>query len=470
MRKAASGQMLLGVASMLEALVPLLRNIVLANLLLPADFGIALSFALVLGLLEVLSDCGIPIFVMRRSMNSGLANVLPTLHTLALVRSLVLGASLLLIAPNLAILLQAENASFGFSMLGLIVVARGFENLGTKALLRSGRYAPEATVMAISQLFLLAATVVAAIATRSFYCMIWGLFAHAVAVVGLSHMLSRRNWRLGWRPSVARDILSFGWPLLLNGAAVAASTSDRILVGHVLGPSTLAQYNVAVGSAMLPKTVLARFLTTAFVPRFARVQSHKLRWRELADCWAFLLSAIALGIGLGLAFFGGPVLGAMFGIQYQPSSAFMAALGFGVCVRILLLLPVPLSMARGETGMVANTSLASALAVLISAPVLLTTQSPTLFLLIQAMAEYFALGWVVWRLWSRQTFTTSLLATVALAPPALLAAIALMTVSGRSGADLDPMGAMAVAAFILYVTSYVVIRQFYRIEIKVAVG
>lgn len=468
-RNAASGQMLLGIASLLEALVPLLRNIVLANLLLPADFGIALSFALVLGLLEVLSDCGIPIFVMRRSMNSRLSNVLPTLHTVALIRSVVLGASLMLLAPTLANVLQADNASFGFAMLALIVIARGFENLGTKALLRSGRYAPEAIVMALSQLVLLTATVIAAVATRSFYCMIWGLFAHAIAVVCLSHLLSRRSWRLGWNASVGRHILTFGWPLLLNGAAVAAATSDRILVGHVLGPTNLAQYNVAIGSAMLPKTVLARFLTTAFVPRFTRVQSHKVRWQKLADCWAFLLSALALGLGLGLAFFGGPVLGAVFGAPYQPSSAFMAALGFGVCVRVLLLLPVPLSMARGETGMVANTSLASAVAVLISAPILLTTQSPTLFLLGLAIGEYLALGLIVLHLCSRHTFTTSLLATVALAPPALLAAISLMMVSEWSGAKLDPMGDMAVAAFLLYVTGYVVIRQFYRIEIKAAV-
>lgn len=450
-----------------DAAGPLLRNIALAALLAPSDFGIAIALTVVIGIIEILSDVGLPVYVIRRPMGWRLSETLATLHTLALVRACLLGAILTVSAPVLASLLQAEAATASFALLGIIAALRGFENLGVKALLRTGRYTREATVLATSQILLVSVTVLAAAVTQNHTCIVWGLLAHALGVVVLSHVLSRRRWYLGWNAKLGKEVLTFGWPMLLNGAAAAAASGDRFIVGNVLGPAALAHYSVAVGSAMLPKSVLSRFLTSTFVPRFARAAPSQSRTCILADSWAFCLSAMAFGIGLALAIWGGPVLGLIFGAAYQPTPPFMAALGFAVAIRILLLLPVPLSIARGDTRMVAGTSLASAIAVLISAPVLIATESTVHFLLAQATVEYAALAWFVWRALDRHAFRPALLAAVVLAPPALLAMLAIAATN--VGARIEPAAATAAVAVLSYVAGYAAIRQAFRIEVRAAV-
>ena len=117
--------------------------------------------------------------------------------------------------------------------------------------------------------------------------------------------------------------------------------------------------------------------------------------------------------------------------------------------------------------MVAGTSLASAIAVLISAPVLIATDSTVHFLLAQATVEYAALAWFVWRALDRHAFRPALLATVVLAPPALLAMLAIAATN--VGAWIDPAAATAAVAVLSYVAGYAAIRQAFRIEVKAAV-
>lgn len=117
--------------------------------------------------------------------------------------------------------------------------------------------------------------------------------------------------------------------------------------------------------------------------------------------------------------------------------------------------------------MVAGTSIASAIAILISAPVLISTESTALFVLAQATVEYAALSWFVWRALDRHAFTPALLATVVLAPPGLLAMLAVAATN--AGAWIEPAATTAAVAVLSYVIGYAVIRQAFGIEVRAAV-
>ncbi|MFP3381660.1 oligosaccharide flippase family protein, partial [Bacillus sp. SIMBA_069] len=77
--------------------------------------------------------------------------------------------------------------------------------------------------------------------------------ATAAVTLLLSHFLSPTPYRLGWQAQVVTEATAFGKPLLLNGAAVALTTCDRLMVGAWLGAAALALYNVAYGTATLPR-------------------------------------------------------------------------------------------------------------------------------------------------------------------------------------------------------------------------
>ncbi|MBV9077399.1 MAG: oligosaccharide flippase family protein [Methylobacteriaceae bacterium] len=414
-------------ANLLEALLPFVRNIALARLIAPDQFGLAISLSVVIGMIEVLTDFGLPIFAVRKEGGTDDPSVMATLQSLSILRGCVLGFILAALSPWIARSFHAEGATATYALLGLVVLVRAWENLGVKEAMRDGVFWREALVVSAAQIAAAGVTVAVAAAGGDFSCMVWGMLAAALATVGLSHVLSPRPFRLAWNREAARDASRFGRPLLVNGVAASLGLADRLLVGYVLGPRPLALYNVAYGTGQLPRTVLARFLTSAFLPLFVKRRDRGERGSALFDGWAWCLSCLAFVYGLGLSLVGDQVLAAVFGEVYRPSRLFMCLAGLSVCVKMLMLLPVPAAYAAGNTRLVARGSILSALSVLPGAALLLWRGDLELFLAAMTATEFVALLTFSRRAMREQAFTASAAWLAISVPMLLLAALAILT-------------------------------------------
>ncbi|GHE70837.1 hypothetical protein GCM10019059_33120 [Camelimonas fluminis] len=425
--KLASSTPLL-LANLVEALAPLLRNIALAHFLPPGQFGLAISLAVVLGLIEVLSDFGLPVFAIRKPDELPSAEALATLHSMSLIRSAVLALILIGLSPLFAQVFDARSSHWVYALLGPVVLLRGFENLGVKEMVRRYAFKREAVVIASAQTIGLVATLVAALTGAGMAAMIVGMIASTCMTLLLSHVLSPVPYRLGWQPETAREAAAFGRPLLINGAAVALMTCDRLLVGAMLGPVALALYNVAYGTATLPRSILARFLTNAFLPLFVEQRDQGRGARPLLDAWALCLSAIAFLYGWGLALLGDRALGLVFGPLYQPSRLFMCLTGLSVGVKILTLLPAPAAYANGVTRLISWGSILSAVSILPAAISIYGGSTLEVFVLVMAVAEFCALLALARLACQAFPFTRSTLAFAVLLPFASVGALALLAV------------------------------------------
>lgn len=368
------------VAHALEALVALARNIVLAHLISPHDLGLALFLVVLSSLVEMLTDFGLPIYAVRKTIDLPEPVVMATLQSLALLRSLVIAVAFVALAPLAG---RHFGSAYGFGVyasLGLIALARGCENLGVKAMMRDFRYLPEALTIIVGQIAGLSATLLVALATHSFGCVLWGLAVSALCTLLCSHLLSPTPYRLGWNGTAARDASRFGRPLLANGLAVALSVSDRIFIGAFLSPSALAHYTMTMGTAQSPRWFAVKFLTGAFVPAFARCQRSLERASELFEAWVWLVSAISLGYGLCLMAVGRDVLGLLFGGIYAPSQTFMSLTALFIAISFLLHTPVPPSYADGDTKVVMYGSVFYALAIVPALGALILTKSLVVFM------------------------------------------------------------------------------------------
>ena len=412
------------VANVIEALVSLLRNIALAHLIAPKEFGLAISLSAVIGILEVLTDFGLPVYAVRKSINLPDHVVMATVQSLVILRAAFLAAILFAIAPFIANLFGATHDRSAYFMLGLIVLIGGFENFGVKAMTRDFRFGREATVVVLKHLSGLVVTVVMAYYLRSFACVLWGMAVLTIVGVLLSHALSPSRYRIGWDNAAAKDMASFGAPLLLNGLAVAFSLSDRVLIGGVLNPSSLAFYNVAVGTAQSPRCIAVKFLTSAFLPAFVRTQITPRSTRILFDGWAWLVSAIAFLYGFSLAVCGSEMLNLVFGAAYAPSRDFMALTAMLVSVSFLMHVPVPPAYASGETKIITYGSFIYAIATLPALGVLLMTRSLTAFMLTMSFSELLGLAVLLRIACRRQPFSSSSLWSAVFLPYGLLAVLA----------------------------------------------
>ena len=126
-----SGSVLL-LANLAEVAFPFIRTILLARLLSQENFGVAVSLAMIVALVEIGFDFGIPVSAVRYTATDDPKKALATLHTLQLSRAIMVGALLMVMAFVLAIIFKSLHATWVYVVVGACVMLRGFGNLGVK--------------------------------------------------------------------------------------------------------------------------------------------------------------------------------------------------------------------------------------------------------------------------------------------------------------------------------------------------
>jgi PST family polysaccharide transporter len=458
----------LAIANLIETLLPLVRNIALSRLIAPDQVGLVFSLAVVISAVEVSTDFGLPIYAVRRNSSICASEAMKTVQMLALIRSFIVGLILLVIAPFVSEAFHAPNAAGAYAVLGAVAVLRGFENLGVKEAMRDYVFWREAVLVAGAQIVSVAVTIIAALISPVFTCVLWGMMAGAIASLVLSHLLSPRRYSLGWNSLAASDAVRFGGPLVAHGTAVTANLSDRLLVGALLGPVPLAVYSIAYGTAMLPRGMLARFLTTVIIPVFVRADARKSGGRRLLDAWSLSLSLIGLLCGFVLCLVGSEAVTFVFGANYETSRVFMCLAGLSFYVKTMMLQPVPASYQTGKTWLVTYGSLISAAAIVPGAAALLIFGRLDAFLLAMTMTELAGLVLYSRRASSDQPFSPSLIHLLNIVPSLFLCVLAGMAFS-YPDLPLETWCLVSIAMLAIWVAFFAVVVVKFRIDARVLI-
>lgn len=419
-----SGASLLA-ANMTEIALPFLRSIALAHIIAKDQFGLAITLAAAAGMAETMTDMGIQYSAVRNTTAASPDRNYATLHAIALMRSAFVGLALVAAAPIIALALDAWHALWAFMVLGLVAVVRGFTNLGIKELMRKYVFWPEAAAIIGAQVAWTVGAIVTAWILRDYSCMIWGLLGAVATTVLLSHLLSPRRWRLGWDTAVAKDVLEYGRPLVPTGIANAVATlGDRFIVGSALGVSTLATWNVAMTTAVLPRGMVLKLLVSVFMPAFVNLGMTRAANVRFYDRWLACLSVIAFCYALGLMAVGRPALGIMFGTEYQPTQLLMSLIAIDTCIKFFAGIPVPSALAFGHTRFVFWGAISACLALLAASPVIVWTRSLEIFVAVLAACEFIALVWILNRSIATYGFGRRISFALVLLPIGALCALA----------------------------------------------
>ena len=179
-----SSSLLLAFANFSEFALPLIRGLVLARLLSPAQFGLAISITLTASTLEMISDLGIG----QMATRSGNVETLATLHALTIVRGFMLSVAIAAGGPLFALLFNAPGTAWIYSLIGLASFIRAFSHLETRMMIRHYQYTPEALATLGGHTIWTVASIVAAYWLRDYRAMVIGLIAFAIGTsVPLSH-------------------------------------------------------------------------------------------------------------------------------------------------------------------------------------------------------------------------------------------------------------------------------------------
>jgi len=325
------------------------RSIILARMLTRADFGLAASFGMVIGLLELAGrmSFGQQIVQSREGDSEEFQNTSHAFQFVAGVASALLMGSL---SVPLAHLFKVPGAAWAFALLALVPLLKGLEHLDVSRCQREINYKPAVLSELVPQLVVTAAAWPVAEMFRDFRAFLLLILGKALLTLVMTHLLGRRRYRWAWCGDMAKGMLAFGWPLLINGFIMFASQQgDQMIVGAAYSLNDLALFSVAGSLAMIPWFIFAQVASSIMLPLLSRVQDSPEAFRTHYRRSAAFTAVGSMITAIPLIVAGEQALVLMYGPKYAGAGRVLAWLGAASAFRFLRLAPAVAAIARADT-------------------------------------------------------------------------------------------------------------------------
>ena len=325
---------LLLLISTLEVGTPFARMLIITHFLNLSEVGFAGALTATYSMFELVTDFAISRFVFS-APRSEYRDALSGAQGLAVVRGLVVGGAAVAAGPVLAGLLSVSTHWADFSVLGIAVAIRSFENLAPRVAERDYHYGPQLTVTVVSSILAIAALFASARWRHDHIAIIMSLFAQMIGLVVTSHLVAGTPYRPKFRTPQFRAAFNFGYPLAINGIGLALSSqADRLLVGAMLGMSSLGLYSIVVLAITVSSAMIARIVTTFSLSALHNAaptpKIFDARLRLAAAVYPLIFSAYAITILTMMNI----VVQKAFGPEYEVSKIGLLLLGSAAFVRM----------------------------------------------------------------------------------------------------------------------------------------
>jgi len=352
-----TGGLTVGSGQVLTQALSFMRNVIIARLISPADFGIAAMFAMTFSLLDMISNVSADKLLIQAEDGDApsLQNTAQLIHFgRGLMNSLIIFA----LAFPIAHLFGVPQARWAFECLALAPLLRGFIHLDTFRLQREMRFRPAVTVDVGSQILVTVAALPLAFWLRDYSAMLWVLILQAASAAIMSHVVAERPYGWTWDGARARRIFSFGWPLLVNGILLfIIMDGDRFMIGsahHLFPRSTLSLadlgvYSVAFAVTMGPAMLILNVSGPVFFPLLSRTQEFREQFERRYSACAQFLCVAAAAAAIPFVLLGGWLVVTIYGAKYAAASGFIAWLSGMWSLRVVRAAPTMAALALGDS-------------------------------------------------------------------------------------------------------------------------
>jgi lipopolysaccharide exporter len=323
-----------------------ISTLVLARLLLPADFGLVALGTTTLGILTSITNISLSEALVQHRDPS--QHHFHTAWTLNLLRGVLIGAVFALIAVPVARFYsddRLENVMFALSGSAIL---NGLENPRAIMLTKQLIFWQQFLLQVSQKLVALIASVLIAVIYHSYWALIGGILLGQFVGVLVSYTV------LPFRPAFsiahARELFSFSiWLTLCEAINAINWNFDQLLVGKFLGKTALGYYSVGNNLAAMPSREATTPLTSTLFPAFSNLAHDPVRLATAYQRAQAMVAAVALPAGVGMALIADPLVRLTMGEKWLPAVVAIRILAAVFAFQSLGSLAQPLAMAAGRT-------------------------------------------------------------------------------------------------------------------------
>jgi O-antigen/teichoic acid export membrane protein len=276
-----------------------ITTIVLARLLLPAQFGVVGYCLVAIQYLDILNSAGINTALIARRENAEEA------ANAAFVANILLGVICYgltwVLAPSVAVFFKSPEIVPLFRVLGMSLPLSGLGLVPSTLLQRTLKFR-KILITELGRNFSKGAiSIILAVMGFGVWSLVWGQILGILTGTILSWFLAR--WKPTWRfnNEATRSIIFIGFHIIiLEIAGALRSNVDYLLVGRILGAAALGYYTMSYRIPELLIRSLNNVVGDVSLPTLAMIQLEPDKLRTFYFGYLRYLSMFVLPLGAGL--------------------------------------------------------------------------------------------------------------------------------------------------------------------------
>ena len=327
-RRMAKGAVWMVFVKLAERSIGLVSTMILARLLVPADFGIiamAVSFA---AILEVMGAFSFDIALIQRQ--DAERRHYDTAWTFNVLYGVASAIALVALARPAAVFYseaRLESVMYAFAAIALI---QSLENIGIVAFAKDLELHREFAFRVGKKVVGFVVTLAFAWHFRTFWALVAGMLAMRVAGVALSYRMHDYRPRLSL--AGRQDLFHFSkWVLLSNLLIFLNQRSVDFLIGRLAGANALGLYSVSYEVSNLPTTELAFPISRAVFPGYAKIADDRAALRKSFLGVIAIIAIFAVPIGAGISVLAEPFVLGLLGRKWVETIPLIQVLAvFGI--------------------------------------------------------------------------------------------------------------------------------------------
>lgn len=442
MRHLLRGRRLVLPAAITTQGLALVRNLLVARLLGPEQFGTAAALLVASQFLDAALDSGLNKFILS-DRHGARRPVAATVQLVAIIRGVGAALLIMLFAKPLLHFLEVDLSNLAVVLLACSPLIGSAVHYDIVRFQKAGDLGFDSTVQVAGEVCGIVCAVVTAYLTGSYLAVLVGWIARSLAQVVASHLLAERPYEVRLSRATVTRIIRYSSPLLINGPLLFLSVqADRAMVAKLLGTADLGVYAAALVLVSSPATVALRATGTTFLPMIAAArftaagadrEIHNLRALALVGC---------LLIMFGFALVGPAAIPLLYGNRFKTEASVIAAIGVLQAIRFVRVWPSTHALANGHTVLELSSNLIRLTGVPLA--IFAVARGYGLFGLVSAfcVGEFVSLTFstMVLAVWSRHVARTAV---------ALISVAAVAVTSATAWANSDPYRGWALAILAL---------------------
>ena len=345
--RSARGALVLGIGTIIERVLRLVRNMILARLLAPDDFGLMALVLSVLMLLGCLTDVGVRQSIIHHQ-EGGKREYLNIAWWVQVVRGIGLFITVLLVAPAICRFYGKPELLNLLRVSLLVVILNGLTSPRLYLLDKEFRFVKVLCLIQGSSLLGTLTAIILAFYMRNVWVLVIGQVVQIGVQCLLSHILCPFRPIFNIDRACLKEFLRFGRGMVgLSLLTVVSMQTDIFVLAKLLPSEDVGMYALALSLARQPIYLFSSTVGRVLLPAFAEKQNDR---KALCSAVVRLLRIILLfGVPLVvLAALGArPILSVIYGAKYGAVAVPFALLCFSMLFYVQAVVLSQIYMAIG---------------------------------------------------------------------------------------------------------------------------